>query len=135
MIDSSVVTLVVIVVVAVTFAWLMLWPKRRIKNEVGLTALYEESCSGHTNLGFGFSMGGNISNWRISLYDEFVLLSSITKVSIPYASIEMVEYKRSLISKGLHISSRDAKIDVTLFPRNIDRIVEILRSKNVSIAT
>jgi hypothetical protein len=98
---------------------------------MGVTPLHEERCTIRKRVGFGFSSGGNIPLWRVSFYDRFMVIAFVLRDLIPYEEIERVEYKRHLLSKGIHIHQRrDGRTSViTLFPRYSEKVMELLNSK------
>ena len=134
MIDSPLFTLIGLGVIGAVFVFLFFAPNRHSNEESGMKPLYEERCSGRKNWGWGFFAGGNIPNWRISFYESFFVIASIGSTKIPYNKVESVEYKRQIISKGLHIKVSDPRMEVVLFPSEPQKILELFKNKNVSIA-
>jgi hypothetical protein len=133
MIDTSLTILIILAVGVIAFIVLFLVPQRRTKNELGLVPLYEERCTGRKTFGYGFTFGGNIPSWRISLYDNFVVISFPRATSIPYGDIASVEYKQQFLSKGMRIQTHGPALNIVLYPRQPNKIIEILRAKNVQI--
>lgn len=128
------VTLIGIAIIAIVFIFFFVLPQRRSKEETGAALLYEERCSGRKKLAFGFYAGGNILNWRISFYDNFLVIASVGQTKISYGDIESVEYARQLISKGIQIHVRNPRMDLVLFPKEANKIMEIFRSKKVPVS-
>lgn len=128
------ITLIGVGLIGIVFIFLFALPQRRAKEETGATLLYEERCSGRKKLAFGFFAGGNILNWRISFYDNFLVIASVGRAKISYGEIESVEYARQLVSKGVHIRVRDPQMDIVLFPKEPNKIMELFRSKKVPVS-
>lgn len=127
-------TLIGVGLIGIVFISFFVLPQRRSKEETGAALLYEERCSGRKKLAFGFFAGGNILNWRISFYENFLVIASVGQTKIPYGEIESVEYARQLISKGIRIRVRNPQMDITLFPKGSNKIMEIFRSKKVPVS-
>ena len=135
MIDSPLITLIGIAIIGIVFALLFIAPTRRSKDESGLSPLYEEKCSGKKVLGWGFSAGGNIPNWRISFYEDFFVIASLGPITVvPYAEVESVEYGRQTISTGLRIRIHTPQMEFVLFPNGPQKMLELFRKKNAPVA-
>ena len=134
MIDSSLVTLIGLGVIGIVFVLFFMAPNRRAKEESGQALLYEERCTGRKKIGLGFSAGGNIPNWRISFYDNFFVIASIGTTVIFYKEVESAQYKRQIISKGIHIQVRSPRMEIVLFPKEPQKILAIFEGKHVSVA-
>lgn len=134
MIDPALLVLLVVVLVAIAFLSLFLFPRRRSKVEATATLLYEERCSGRKKVGYGFFAGGNIPNWRISLYEDFFVIASIGSTRIPYSEVQSVEYARQVISKGVRIRARNPRIDIVLYPKEPNMLMQLFAAKDVPIS-
>jgi len=133
MIDSPLLTLIGIALVALVFFAIYVLPMRRSRAERGGTLLYEERCSGRANSGLGLWLGGNIPNWRISFYERFLVISSVGQTTVPYEEIQSVEYGRQLISKGIRVRAREPRLDIILFPKEPAKVLELFENKKVRV--
>ena len=67
----------------------------RLEEEQGLIPLYEEWCSIRWHVGVGAFAGGNIFFWRVSVYDDFMIIVLFWRPLISYREIERVENKET----------------------------------------
>ena len=118
-----------------TFAallFLVAWPSKRAQCEIGLIPLHQERCNGSQRFAI-FIYSGNIYNWRISLYDDFLVVASIRTMVFRYRDIDFVEYKRSWVSKGIQFHVRDSRVEFFVFPKNAESMLTLLEKKGVSV--
>lgn len=127
-VDSPLLALSILSLGALIFLLLFVLPRRKSSDEVGIRPLHEERCNIRKSLGFGFFAGGNLPVWRLSLYQDFIIIAFLWPILIRYADIDRVEYKRHLLSSGIYIFQRNRTV-ITLFPRNPEKVIEVLASR------
>jgi hypothetical protein len=132
MIDPNLLSLFVIIVILGIFIFFTIWSKKKTGIEKGVAPLYEERCSGNRHA-FGLFIGGNIPFWRVSFYESFFILSSFEKIILHYHEIDFIEFSRQFLHKKIRICAENPKIDVVIYPKNINRIISIFKSKSVSL--
>lgn len=131
MIDNSLLSLLVIVIILGVFGFFAVMSKRKTGIEKGLKPLYEERCSGNRR-SFGLVIGGNIPFWRVSLYENFLILASVGKIVLHYNEIDSVEFSNRFFNKKIRICAVNSKIDIIIYPKNVKKIVSIFKEKNVA---
>jgi len=131
--NSPLLTFVVLVLIAIVLIGSYVLPRKRGKSELNRVAIYEEQCPGSQRLGLAIRYGSGTSNWRIALYEDMFALASVTSYTVKYADIASVECKEGLFSSLLHVKSSTPAIDLTLRPKNAQRIVSILLEKKVRV--
>ena len=130
-IDPALVSVASLAVVAAVLLSPFVLSRLRSKEENGLSPLYEEWCSVRRSVGFGIFAGGNMPFWRVSLYNEFMVIKMFSPTLIPYSEVEHVEHKHHLLSKAVYIDRRagSKKESIVVFTRHAEKLAEILKSK------
>ena len=128
MIDPGIVTLAVVAVIGVVMGLAFALPNRRAPIEKDLTPAYQERCIVVFEGALGFRAGGNLPVWRVSLYDEFLVVSFLRQVVVRYdeiASIDMGGINRRAVRLKLHHNADAALLYVT----DPARVIELINNK------
>jgi hypothetical protein len=133
MINSSIVGLVVIGIVAVVLLVFVIKPQRRLPEERGLTPLFNARCSATTEVGFRFRFGTNMPTCRITLYENAMVIAVGTPAWVRYEDIVNAKCERSWWASRLKLSTRVPKMAVTLNLRSPEKVAGILREKGVKV--
>ena len=102
---------------------------RRTSKEAGLKPIYEDRAI----VFFRHFAGGNLSWWRLSFYDNFMVISAGLKPRlIPYDKISGIYHKRFFFffnSLYLEYKINDTMKAFYMFPRNSKKIIALIQSK------
>lgn len=130
MTDQGLINVVIILFVGITLAIFMVLPSRRSKYEYGLTALYEERCQGRSTSILGLSFSGSAISWRITLYDDFMVIKSIGSTRIDYAEIKSVSLQKDELSKLVVICLSGSSSKVFLSSKSPNRLIELISERS-----
>lgn len=128
MIDSSLLGLFVIGIIAIALGACFVLPRVRGSEEKNVSTIYEEINTGWIKRSFGIPVGSNFSPCRLSLYEKFFVISTITRTTVPYADVESIKQGKF---RELCITFSEGQKSITMWPMNIVKIVDIFRSKGV----
>jgi hypothetical protein len=98
-----------------------------------LLPIYEAWCGGSRRVGFAMSAGIAIPIWRISLYEDFLILAAGTTKIIHYSDIAKVEYQTKFFFHRLKIQGKKPEFAVILYLRSPKRLAETFQSKGILV--
>jgi hypothetical protein len=123
-------TLLVLGAIAGIMSALFVLPRVRASFEKDHKPVYEEISIGWFIPILGMPAGSNFSPYRLSLYDNFFVISTITKNIFPYE--EVVELKKGKLNQ-LSFLLADGKKLTLLLPKKSTRIIDFFKKKGVSV--
>jgi hypothetical protein len=101
--DPSLITFLFVVLIgSVLIVTMFVLPKRKTKEENGLTPIYETTCSGTYGI-FPFYFGTYLTGIRLSIYGHFLVVAIVTPIVIPFSQLARIEVKKSFIGHSLLI--------------------------------
>lgn len=130
MIDSPLFGLFVLGIIAAVLGACFILPRIRGSEEKNISIIYEEISTGWIKKAFGIPVGSNFSPCRLSLYETFFVISTITRTTVPYADVESIAPGKL---GALCITFNGGQKSITLMPMNRVKIVDIFLSKGVRI--
>jgi hypothetical protein len=101
--------------------------------EEGLFPFYTTWCGGVRSLGFTLNLATVIPIWRLSLYDDFFILTAGNKYAVKYTDVIVVTLKRKFIFKVLRIQARQPLLEVTFFLISPRKVARLFRGKGVEV--
>jgi hypothetical protein len=117
------------VVICVLIGLALLTPlvlaRRRAPQERGLTPVFEAICSGRSG-GSLSGLGSNLPIFRVSVYDNFLVICLFSPTVIPFAQLSRVEARGSFLGGSLLIETMGG-LAFNLSLRNPERISKLLR--------
>jgi hypothetical protein len=123
------VAIVFLIIIGVILLGPFLLSLRRTSKEAGLKPIYEDRAI----VFFRHFAGGNLPWWRLSCYDNFMVISGGLKSRlIPYEQISGIYHKRFfLFFKPLYLEykSNDTMKGFYMFLRDSQKILELIQSK------
>ncbi|MBU0597184.1 hypothetical protein KJ641_02575 [Patescibacteria group bacterium] len=98
----------------------------RLPEEAGMTPIHQEFCGGnfnYTNLSRPFV--------RLTIYNDFLVISYFKQILLNYHEIEKVELKNKVGKKGLKIYHNKIGVpkNITLWSPNIEKIFSLIQPK------
>jgi len=124
------VTLLALGVLAGIVGAFFVLPRIRAPIETGQKPSYEEVGVGWFIPILGMPAGSNFSPYRLSLYEKFFVISTITKHIGSYADI--VWLKRGKLNQLSFMLTGDRKLTL-LLPRDSTTIIDLFKAKGVPV--
>ena len=113
MVTVSPLGLEVLAAILLMFCLLSLFTNRRNENERRLKPLITRHCAGKVTR--EWTLASAFPIWRLSLYEEFFVLSDFTISQFKYSSIHKLECRSIFGFTILHISVNDDDKDVEMY--------------------
>ena len=105
-------------------------PQRKLPEEKENRLLYEERCSANWKLAGGVLIaGGNTPIARVSLYEDFFVVSLLGIKKINYSQVLSVSFKSSWFSKSMTINLGKGR-SLVIRAKNMEKIQSIIMAKN-----
>ena len=123
------VAIVFLIIIGVILLGPFLLSLHRTSKEAGLKPIYEDRAI----VFFGHFAGGNLPWWRLSFYDNFMVISAGLKPRLVlYDKISSIYHKRFFwFFKPLYLEykSNDAVKGFYMFPRDSQKTLALIQSK------
>jgi hypothetical protein len=127
--------MVFLIFITIAAVWYLLTavPKRKLPRENGLMPRYQTICAGIRTAGFGFfGMGSILPFWRISLYDDFVVIAIFSPVMIEYSDIDSIRCRNWIVFSSVRIKSKKHRISFSAWVFKPTPMVSLLTARGVS---
>jgi hypothetical protein len=122
------VAIVFLIIIGVILLGPFLLSLRRTSKEAGLKPIYEDRAI----VFFRHFTGGSLPWWRLSFYDNFMVISTGLKPRlIPYDKISGIDHKSFFFFKSLYLEykSNDTTKAFYMFPRDSRKILALIKRK------
>jgi hypothetical protein len=120
--------LIPIIIVAIVFTLAIKASNKTHPLESGKVPIYSEKGGGRFD-----DINWTMPFVRISIYDEFLLISYSEEIVFRYNEITKIEIKNHFISDGIHIyhNKKGIPSKIILWPANPAKVLELLQNKLV----